>query len=88
MSTNYDVSLLYTFEKNGVLRSVDDNNSVIKHINSEIYKQLKNEGVIAEGMLPKMHNCFNALQRGVSKVIIGNPTVLRNQNQVFTTLEL
>ncbi len=88
MSNKYSVSLIYTFEKNGVLRNINDDNSVIEQINSTTYKQLKNEGVIADGMLPKMHNCFNALKRGVSKVIIGNPTIINNQNQAFTTLTL
>ena len=88
MSNKYNVSLIYTFEMNGVLRSIKDKNSVIENINSESYEQLKQEGVIADGMLPKMHNCFNALQKGVSKVIIGNPTVINNQNQPFTTLTL
>lgn len=88
LSSLYEVSLLYTFEKNGVLRSIDDDDSVIEHIDSNNYEALKLDGIIADGMLPKMHNCFNALSKGVSKVIIGNPTVINNQNQSFTTLEL
>ena len=88
MSDLYDVSLVYTFEKNGVLTSVDDDNSVITDINSEKYSQLKVDGIIADGMLPKMENCFNALQQGVSEVIIGNPTVIINKEQLFTTLTL
>ncbi|MDO3693768.1 acetylglutamate kinase [Wenyingzhuangia sp. chi5] len=88
MSTLYDVSLVYTFEKNGVLTSVEDDNSVITDINSEKYNQLKADGIIADGMLPKMENCFDALQQGVSEVIIGNPTVIINKEQLFTTLTL
>lgn len=88
MSNLYDVSLVYTFEKNGVLTSVDDDNSVITDINSEKYAQLKADGIIADGMLPKMENCFDALQQGVSEVIIGNPTVIINKEQLFTTLTL
>ncbi|MDB4297586.1 acetylglutamate kinase, partial [Flavobacteriaceae bacterium] len=88
MSDLYDVSLVYTFEKNGVLTSIDDDNSVVTDINSEKYTQLKVDGIIADGMLPKMENCFNALQQGVSEVIIGNPTVIKNKAQLFTTLTL
>ena len=73
---------------NGVLRSIEDKNSVIENIDSQKYETLKSEGIIADGMLPKMENCFNALQKGVSKVIIGNPTVIRDKNQSFTTLVL
>ena len=88
MSKKYDVTLIYTFEKSGVLTSVDDDNSVITAINSEKYKQLKIDGIIADGMLPKMENCYDALNKGVSEVIIGNPTVIRNKEQLFTTLTL
>ncbi|NJB81528.1 acetylglutamate kinase [Wenyingzhuangia aestuarii] len=88
MSDLYDVSLVYTFEKNGVLTSVEDDDSVITDINSEKYAQLKADGIIADGMLPKMENCFNALQQGVSEVIIGNPTVIKNKKQLFTTLTM
>lgn len=88
MSEKYEVSLIYTFEKNGVLTSVDDDNSVITDIDSSKYEQLKEDGIIADGMLPKMENCFSALNKGVSKVIIGNPTVIKNKEQLFTTLTL
>lgn len=88
LSELYDVSLIYTFEKNGVLLSVENENSVIENIDSKSYEKLKSENIIADGMLPKMENCFNALQKGVSKVIIGNPTVINNPNQQFTTLTI
>lgn len=88
MAIQYEVSLVYIFEKNGVLRIIDDDDSVIENINSESYETLKEDGIIADGMLPKMENCFNALHKRVSKVIIGNPTVINNQNQKFTTLTL
>lgn len=88
MSELYDVSLVYTFEKNGVLTSIDDDNSVITDIDSEKYTQLKADGIIADGMLPKMENCFDALRKGVSEVIIANPTVIKNKEQLFTTLTL
>jgi acetylglutamate kinase len=88
LSDLYDVSLVYIFEKNGVLYSVDDNDSVIENINSKSYENLKYEGVIADGMLPKIENCLNALRRGVNKVIIGNQSVINNKNQKFTTLIL
>lgn len=88
MSTLYQVSLIYTFEKNGVLRSIEDENSVITDIDLKKYDGLKKEGVIADGMLPKMENCFDALKKGVSQVIVGNPTVIKNKEQLFTTLRL
>jgi acetylglutamate kinase len=80
--------LIYVFEKNGVLRSVEDAASVITRIDSTKYELLKKEGIIADGMLPKIENCFDALQNGVSEVIIGTPTVVKNKEQLFTTLTL
>ncbi len=88
MSLDFDVELVYCFEKNGVLQDVNDDNSVIENINSNSYKDLKNNKIIADGMLPKMENCFESLQKGVEKVIIGNPEVIANKNQKFTTLTL
>ncbi|AOW20438.1 acetylglutamate kinase [Urechidicola croceus] len=88
LSNLYDVSLVYTFEKNGVLLTIEDEDSVIEDIDSKKYETLKSDNIIADGMLPKMENCFHALSKGVSKVIIGNPTVISNQNQKFTTLTL
>ncbi|PCI10383.1 MAG: hypothetical protein COB73_03510 [Flavobacteriaceae bacterium] len=88
MSKKYDVSLIYTFEMNGVLKSIKDKNSVIENIDSKSYENLKSENIIADGMLPKMENCFHALQQGVSKVLIGNPSIINNKNQPYTTLVL
>lgn len=88
MSELYDVSLIYTFEKNGVLTDINDDDSVITKIDSDNYEQLKSDGVIADGMLPKLENCFDALNKGVVAVVIGNPTVIINKEQLFTTITL
>jgi acetylglutamate kinase len=68
----YEVTLHYCFEKNGVLRDVTDDQSVIPEINAVQYAALKQEKIIADGMLPKLENAFAALQQGVSRVIIGH----------------
>jgi len=88
LSEKYATELIYCFEKKGVLYSVDDEDSVIETINTETYETLKSQGVFADGMLPKLSNCFDALKAGVSKVIIGNSSVISNKNQKFTTLSL
>jgi acetylglutamate kinase len=49
---------------------------------------LKKANVISEGMLPKIDNCFDALQHGVKKVIIGKPEVISDKNLKYTTLVL
>jgi len=71
LSVLYDVELIYSFEKAGVLLDVHDESSVINTINPSSYQQLKEEKKIFEGMIPKLDNAFAALQNGVSKVIIG-----------------
>lgn len=70
MSKSYDVTLVYAFEKKGVLANPDDDNSVIRHINKEEYALLKNQGAIAGGMVPKLDNAFSAIERGVGRVAI------------------
>ena len=66
----YNVTLVYCFEKNGVLKDPDDDNSVIGHISPDDYQQLKSEGIIQGGMIPKLDNAFEALHEGVKRVII------------------
>jgi len=71
LSRLFDVDLIYSFEKKGVLLDVSDESSVIGSINPESYKTLKYENKIFEGMIPKLDNAFAALESGVTKVIIG-----------------
>ncbi|UOQ96920.1 acetylglutamate kinase [Hymenobacter sp. 5317J-9] len=66
----YEVELHFCFEKRGVLTDISDETSVIPKINLADYALLKESGVIADGMLPKLENAFDALQFGVEKVII------------------
>jgi acetylglutamate kinase len=70
LSKSFDVSLVYCFELKGVLQDIKDKDSVISSINTEKYGQLKHEGVIAKGMIPKMDNSFDAIKAGVKSVII------------------
>ena len=71
MSGLYKVHLVYGFEKEGVLKDVNDEGSVISSINNITYSQLKQDKVIFEGMIPKIDNAFLALDGGVQSVIIG-----------------
>jgi len=71
MSNEYDVHLIYSFEKSGVLLNAEDDNTVIPTINRSDYNKLKKEEKIFAGMIPKLDNAFTALSHGVKKVIIG-----------------
>ncbi len=84
----YQVVLTYCFEKNGVLKDVSDESSVIENIDLNSYEELKNENIIIDGMLPKLENCFYALNNGVAEIIIGNQTVIINKNQKYTSLTI
>jgi acetylglutamate kinase len=71
MSSHFDVQLIYSFEKPGVLLDAADDSTVITSLNPLYYQQLKEEKKIFAGMIPKLDNAFAALESGVKKVIIG-----------------
>lgn len=71
LSAYYEVHLIYSFEKEGVLLDVNNENSLVPSINPATYKKLKDENKIFAGMIPKLDNAFEALKSGVKKVIIG-----------------
>ncbi|HEV3412216.1 MAG TPA: acetylglutamate kinase [Puia sp.] len=71
LGRSFDVSLVYSFEKSGVLMDADDDNSVLSRIGPAEYQDLKAKQVIFAGMIPKLDNAFAALRSGVRRVIIG-----------------
>jgi acetylglutamate kinase len=72
MAGLYKVQLVYCLEKKGVLLNVSDDNSVLHNLDAVKYAELKANGTIDKGMIPKLDNAFDALKRGVDKVIIGH----------------
>ena len=72
LSTQYDVRLIYCFEKKGVLENIEDESSVIQLINKEKYQQLLEDKKLADGILPKIDNAFAAIDSGVQEVLIGH----------------
>lgn len=72
----FDVSLVYCFEKPGVLRDENDDESVIAEIDPALFASLKEEGIVTGGMLPKLENAFNALDAGVGEVVITRASAL------------
>lgn len=71
LAAHYDVSLIYSFEKAGVLLDANDNETVIRFLTPGYYSELKDKNLVFAGMLPKLDNAFAALDSGVTKVIIG-----------------
>ena len=70
MAAVTNTELVFCFEKRGVLSDVNDDDSVISNISRDDFNRLKDNGIITDGMLPKIENAFNAISGGVRKVII------------------
>ncbi len=70
LARRYDVTLIFAFEKKGVLSNPDDDDSVIPVITPALFEQYKADGTISGGMLPKIENALSAINSGVSRVII------------------
>jgi len=68
---HYKVSLIYSFEKPGVLLDASNNETVIRYLSPGYFGELKSKNLVFAGMLPKLDNAFAALNSGVKKVIIG-----------------
>lgn len=75
---DYNVQLAFCFEKKGVLKDPEDDDSVIDELDTALYEEYKSEGIISEGMIPKLDNGFDALRRGVSKIVISNTDGLKS----------
>lgn len=74
----HETELIYCFEKDGVLYDKDDDGSVIPEIDKIRFAELKAEGIVADGMLPKLTNSFKAIDNGVARVIIKHARNLLN----------
>jgi len=70
LAKRYTTNLTYCFEKKGVLANVKDENSVIHQITKVTYQTLKQNGIIVQGMIPKLDNAFRAIDAGVKSVFI------------------
>ncbi|MFI3239681.1 MAG: acetylglutamate kinase [Bacteroidales bacterium] len=70
MAELFDVTLVFCFEKDGVLMDENDENSVIPELGAELYAELKDKGIVNKGMIPKLDNSFATLTAGVKEVII------------------
>ena len=76
LSSSYHVTLIFCFEKNGVLENVNDENSVISKLTYNEYLSLKKSNKLFAGILPKIDNAFDAINKGVKEIVIGNSSQL------------
>ena len=82
----YEVTLVYCFEKEGVLLDENDEESVIKVLRPDLYAELKEKKVICGGMIPKLDNAFAAVQAGVKEVLITKASNLGSTNGTRITI--
>lgn len=87
LSTKYEVYLTYCFEKPGVLLNVEDSNSLVPSLDRTHFEALKKSNQIVAGMIPKLTNCFDAIEGGVQEVRIGQMELL-NQTIPHTKIQL
>ncbi|MNR27765.1 Acetylglutamate kinase [compost metagenome] len=80
MSSLYETVLVYCFEKRGVMRDIEDDSSLVPEIRMQEFEGLKEQGVVSGGMIPKLHNAFEAIKSGVSAVYIGKADELPQIN--------
>ncbi len=87
LSKLYNTTLIYCFEKQGVLKDINDESSLIEEIDPKRYEELKEQQIIHSGMLPKLDNAFTAIACGVKAVIIGHAEKLGHlsENKTFGT---
>ena len=87
LSKLYNTTLIYCFEKQGVLKDISDESSLIEEIDPGYYEELKEKQIIHSGMLPKLDNAFTAIGCGVKQVIIGHAEKLGllNESKPFGT---
>ncbi len=78
MATQYEVHLNYCFEKKGVMKNIEDENSVIPNISASDYELLIRNNVVSQGMIPKLDNGFNAVKNGVTTVAILHANAILN----------
>lgn len=77
----FEVTLIFCFEKNGVLLDENDDDSVISSMNTELFAELVQKGIVQGGMIPKLQNSFEAIDAGVHEVVITQALAIADKNK-------
>ncbi len=80
LSRHFEVSLVYCFEKKGVLMDENDDNSVIPRISKKSFENLVSQGIVQGGMIPKLENAFRSIDNGVKEVVITKASEISKRN--------
>ena len=86
LASYFDVTLIYCFEHAGVLTDPEDEASVIPSITPESFEQLKADGIVSGGMIPKIENALEAVRAGVKRVIITKADAIDGTKGTIITL--
>ena len=70
MSKKMPVDLIFCFELLGVMRNIEDEDSLVPEIDEAVYARLREEGIVQKGIIPKIDNAFSAIRQGVERVVI------------------
>ena len=84
LTKDYKVDLYYCFEKKGVLSDMENPSSVIERIVKKDYEIMKTQGLVFEGMIPKLDNCFHALENGVKNIHLGTAEGIFDSEETHT----
>lgn len=87
LAYDFHVRLIYCFEKKGVLKDENDDESVIPVLDRELYEEYKEQGIINGGMIPKLDNAFEALSFGVEEVVITKASEINKGRGTFITIK-
>ena len=88
LAQQYDVTLIFAFDKAGVLTDVDDDNSVVENIDEAGFAEMKASGQIHSGMIPKLESAFEALNEGIRKIrIVGFANISNEKAGTMLQLE-
>lgn len=88
LSSVYEVELIYCFEMAGVMARIDDPASLISHIDPARYAELRADGTVSGGMIPKIDNAFDAVRNGVKSVVICGCDAICKENCGGTRITL
>lgn len=86
LSKHFEVTLMYCFEKKGVLLDENDDESVITNLTPTLFDKYVSDGIIQGGMIPKLENSFEALHAGVKQVVITRSDMIHTNGGTVITL--
>ena len=87
LAEKYSVTLTFCSSIPGVLKNVEDPTTLIKTIAKEDFDLMVADGTISAGMIPKLQNAFEAINSGVSKVVITSPSNLSGGTTILADPE-